>query len=229
MAGQESFADMEASCKEGPVLTMINKRLRALRKKYNKILQIEESKAQGKQINKEQEDVLKGKVAVCVLIEEYEKLRPALKEELEKEIMEIRLRDEEESSGDEKHLSSVPSEEKENIDIRVEERESKAEGDEENAGIDRVSESDAACDEGLRAEKLSNYQRMMAHREGSLLNLVCCLLSVKSTTSFTSFTLHSYSMYLHQMLRLPLFGLKSMNGAPASLMTVSRRRMPVVL
>ncbi|MCO5614206.1 hypothetical protein L7F22_068486 [Adiantum nelumboides] len=156
MAGQESFADMEASCKEGPVLTMINKRLRALRKKYNKILQIEESKAQGKQINKEQEDVLKGKVAVCVLIEEYEKLRPALKEELEKEIMEIRLRDEEESSGDEKHLSSVPSEEKENIDIRVEERESKAEGDEENAGIDRVSESDAACDEGLRAEKFSS-------------------------------------------------------------------------
>ncbi|KAI5073643.1 hypothetical protein GOP47_0011656 [Adiantum capillus-veneris] len=152
MAGQESVADMEASlssCKEGPVLTMINKRLRSLRKKYNKILQIEDSKAQGKQINKEQEDVLKGKPAVGVLIEEYEKLRPVLKEELEKEIMEIRLKNSEESTGDD-------SEERENIDTRVEGVETKAEVDEENAGSERASEGDAVCDEGLPAEKSSN-------------------------------------------------------------------------
>lgn len=98
MAGKDCFAsaaDVEGcastpSCKEGPVLTRINKRLRALKKKYNRIAQIEESKAQGKQINKEQEEVLKAKVAVGVLIEEFEKLGQAVKEEVEKELMESR-------------------------------------------------------------------------------------------------------------------------------------------
>lgn len=81
--------------KDGPVLSMMNKRLRALKKKYNRILQIEESKAQGKVINKEQDDVLKSKASVAVLIEEYERLRQplavAVKEEIaerEKELLE---------------------------------------------------------------------------------------------------------------------------------------------
>jgi len=39
--------------KDGPVLSLMNKRLRALKKKYNRILQIEEAKGQGKVINKE--------------------------------------------------------------------------------------------------------------------------------------------------------------------------------
>ncbi|CAK9883321.1 unnamed protein product [Sphagnum jensenii] len=64
--------------KDGPVLTMMSKRLRGLRKKYNRILQIEESKAQGKTVNKEQEDVLKTKIAIAALIDEYEKLRQPL-------------------------------------------------------------------------------------------------------------------------------------------------------
>eukprot|EP01018_Ginkgo_biloba_P016981 Gb_07583 [translate_table: standard] len=81
--------------KDGPVMCMMNKRLRALRKKFNRILQIEESKAQGKVINKEQEDVLKSKVSVMTLIDEYDKLKQplsaAIKEEIaerEKELME---------------------------------------------------------------------------------------------------------------------------------------------
>lgn len=81
--------------KDGPVLSMMNKRLRALKKKYNRILQIEDSKAQGKVINKEQDDVLRSKASVAVLIDEYEKLRQplaaAVKEEIaekEKELLE---------------------------------------------------------------------------------------------------------------------------------------------
>ncbi|KAL3676936.1 hypothetical protein R1sor_026884 [Riccia sorocarpa] len=96
--------------KDGPVLTMMSKRLRALRKKFNRILQIEDNKAQGKIINKEQEDVLKTKIAIAALIDEYEKLRQplltAVKEEVterEKELMAASLerQDEEESVGDE--------------------------------------------------------------------------------------------------------------------------------
>ncbi|KAG6550324.1 hypothetical protein Mapa_008287 [Marchantia paleacea] len=96
--------------KDGPVLTMMSKRLRALRKKFNRILQIEENKAQGKTVNKEQEDVLKTKIAIAALIDEYEKLRQplliAVREEVserEKELMAASLerRDEEESVGDE--------------------------------------------------------------------------------------------------------------------------------
>ncbi|CAK9199892.1 unnamed protein product [Sphagnum jensenii] len=99
--------------KDGPVLTMMSKRLRGLRKKYNRILQIEESKAQGKAVNKEQEDVLKTKIAIAALIDEYEKLRQplllAVKEEVaerEKELMAATLgRREEEDSKHERRFS----------------------------------------------------------------------------------------------------------------------------
>lgn len=156
MAGQEDIEASLSSSKEGPVLTMINKRLRALRKKNNKILQIEESKAQGKQINKEQEEVLKGKLVVGVLIEEYEKLRPLLKEEIDKELMEFRLKMEEESiAGDEEH-ANPPLEEKEIMDTTLEKVDTNVDVEEENAGTERVIEGDAVCDEGLRVEKSSD-------------------------------------------------------------------------
>uniref|UniRef100_A0A5B6Z9Z4 Glycine-rich protein n=1 Tax=Davidia involucrata TaxID=16924 RepID=A0A5B6Z9Z4_DAVIN len=63
---------------DGPVLSFINKRIRALRKKYNRIVQMEEAIAQGKLINKEQEDVLRSKPAICASIDELEKLRQPL-------------------------------------------------------------------------------------------------------------------------------------------------------
>ncbi|KAJ9187556.1 hypothetical protein P3X46_002998 [Hevea brasiliensis] len=71
---------------EGPVLSFINKRLRALRKKYNRILQMEESISQGKPINKEQEDVLRSKPSVYAAIEELEKLRQPLATAVSEEI-----------------------------------------------------------------------------------------------------------------------------------------------
>jgi len=75
--------------KDGPVLCLMNKRLRALKNKYNRILQIEESQAQGKvNNNKEQDDVLRSKASVSVLIEEYEKLRQALAVAVKQEIAE---------------------------------------------------------------------------------------------------------------------------------------------
>ncbi|KAL5976669.1 hypothetical protein ACLOJK_021002 [Asimina triloba] len=75
-----------AASSDGPVLSLMTKRLRNLRKKYNRILQMEESLAQGKALNKEQEDVLRSKPAVSVLIDEYEKLRQPLSNALQEEL-----------------------------------------------------------------------------------------------------------------------------------------------
>ncbi|XP_043725017.1 uncharacterized protein LOC122671703 isoform X2 [Telopea speciosissima] len=79
-------ASAASEVSEGPVLSLMTKRLRNLKKKYNRIIQMEESIAQGKTINKEQEEVLRSKPAVVVLIEEYEKLRQPLSSALEEEL-----------------------------------------------------------------------------------------------------------------------------------------------
>ncbi|XVE92554.1 hypothetical protein REPUB_Repub01dG0107600 [Reevesia pubescens] len=71
---------------DGPVLGLINKRLRALRKKYNRILQMEESVSQGKPLNKEQEEVLRSKPAVAAIIDELEKIRQPLSSAVSEEI-----------------------------------------------------------------------------------------------------------------------------------------------
>ena len=84
----EGYASVVGGPKDGPVLTMMSKRLRALRKKYNRILQIEENKRQGKTVNKEQEDVVKTKLAVAALIDEYEKLRQPLLAAVKEEVAE---------------------------------------------------------------------------------------------------------------------------------------------
>lgn len=71
---------------DGPVLSLINKRIRALRKKHNRIIQMEEAISQGKPINKEQEEVLRSKPAVAALIDELEKLRQPLSVAVSEEI-----------------------------------------------------------------------------------------------------------------------------------------------
>ncbi|KAJ7943541.1 Glycine-rich protein [Quillaja saponaria] len=71
---------------DGPVLNLINKRLRALRKKQNRILQMEEAISQGKPINKEQEEVLRSKPSVTALIDELEKLRQPLSSAVQEEL-----------------------------------------------------------------------------------------------------------------------------------------------
>ena len=71
---------------DGPVLSLINKRLRALRKKYNRIVQMEESVSQGKPLNKEQEEVFRSKPVVSALIDELEKLRQPLSSAVSEEI-----------------------------------------------------------------------------------------------------------------------------------------------
>ncbi|XP_031741072.1 uncharacterized protein LOC101205164 isoform X3 [Cucumis sativus] len=71
---------------DGPVLSLINKRLRALRKKHNRILQMEEAISLGKPINKEQEEVLRSKPSVTALIDELEKLRQPLASAVSEEI-----------------------------------------------------------------------------------------------------------------------------------------------
>ncbi|KAH0724751.1 hypothetical protein KY284_000616 [Solanum tuberosum] len=63
---------------DGPVLSVINKRLCALRKKHNRIFQMEESRTKGKTLNKEQEETLRSKSVVITAIDELEKLRHPL-------------------------------------------------------------------------------------------------------------------------------------------------------
>ncbi|KAH9606850.1 hypothetical protein KSS87_020258 [Heliosperma pusillum] len=71
---------------EGPVLTLISKRIRALRKKHTRILQMEQSLSQGKTLNSEQLDVIRSKPAVETLIDELEKLRAPLSAALDEEL-----------------------------------------------------------------------------------------------------------------------------------------------
>ncbi|KAB5545303.1 hypothetical protein DKX38_013415 [Salix brachista] len=71
---------------EGPVLSLITKRLRGLKKKLNRIVQMEESISQGKPINKEQEDFLRSKPSVSAAIDELEKLRQPLSVAVSEEI-----------------------------------------------------------------------------------------------------------------------------------------------
>lgn len=71
---------------EGPVMVMMSKRLRALRKKANRIAQIEEARSNGKSINKEQEEMLRSKPSVLLLIEEYERIRAPLQASVKEEL-----------------------------------------------------------------------------------------------------------------------------------------------
>jgi hypothetical protein len=73
-----SVAAAAAEATDGPVLSVISKRLRALRKKHNRIVQMEESLAAGKTLNREQEDVLRSKPVVVAVIDELERLRTPL-------------------------------------------------------------------------------------------------------------------------------------------------------
>ncbi|KAH0459144.1 hypothetical protein IEQ34_011958 [Dendrobium chrysotoxum] len=86
MAMSTSPTGSESAAADGPVLSLMSKRLRALRKKYNRILQMEASLAQGKTLNKEQEEVLRSKPGVIALIDEYEKLRSPLAAAVQEEI-----------------------------------------------------------------------------------------------------------------------------------------------
>ncbi|CAA0833090.1 glycine-rich protein [Striga hermonthica] len=88
MSVSESLApsSSETAATDGPALNLINKRLRALRKKLNRIAQMEESLSQGKTLNKEQEETLRSKSSVLAGIDELEKLRQPLLLAVEQEV-----------------------------------------------------------------------------------------------------------------------------------------------
>ena len=112
---QQAAAAMEDSQAkgEGPVMGMFHRKLRALKKKKKRITDIEEAKAAGKAVNAEQEDVLKQKAQVVVLIEEYEKLAGPLLTAVGEEAEEVKKAVEAEiaakSSGEESGQSSRSS------------------------------------------------------------------------------------------------------------------------
>ncbi|XP_047319880.1 uncharacterized protein LOC124923924 [Impatiens glandulifera] len=71
---------------DGPVINFVNKRIRGLRKKLNRILQIEESIDQGKPINREQEELIRSKPSITASIDELEKLRQPLSAAVAEEV-----------------------------------------------------------------------------------------------------------------------------------------------
>ncbi|KAK9821294.1 hypothetical protein WJX81_002004 [Elliptochloris bilobata] len=71
--------------KEGSVLTVIQRRLRAVNKKIKKCEEIEQARAAGKEINDQQEEVLSGKAKALANVEELERLVPLLREALEED------------------------------------------------------------------------------------------------------------------------------------------------
>ncbi|KAF8681843.1 hypothetical protein HU200_045285 [Digitaria exilis] len=79
-------ATAAAEATYGPVLSVVSKRLRALRKKLNRITQMEDSMAAGKTLNREQEEVLRSKPTVVAQIDELERLRAPLASALAEEL-----------------------------------------------------------------------------------------------------------------------------------------------
>ncbi|KAK9119449.1 hypothetical protein Scep_017542 [Stephania cephalantha] len=86
MAAAPDSSSSSCSSTDGPVLNLMNKRLRALRKKLNRITQLEESISQGKPIKTEQEDLIRSKPSILTLIDEYDKLRLPLSLALQEEL-----------------------------------------------------------------------------------------------------------------------------------------------
>ncbi|KAK9107788.1 hypothetical protein Syun_023799 [Stephania yunnanensis] len=85
-AAPDSSSSSSCSSTDGPVLNLMNKRLRALRKKLNRITQLEDSISQGKPIKTEQEDLIRSKASIVTLIDEYDKLRLPLSLALQEEL-----------------------------------------------------------------------------------------------------------------------------------------------
>lgn len=72
-------------------MSLISKRLRALQKKYNRILQMEDSLSKGKTLNKEQQETLLTKQSILGAIEELKKIREPLSSALEEELQPPKL------------------------------------------------------------------------------------------------------------------------------------------
>ncbi|XP_047318632.1 DEAD-box ATP-dependent RNA helicase 37-like [Impatiens glandulifera] len=132
---------MDAS--EGPVLNFINKRLRALRKKQNRILQIEDSLAQGKAINKEQEDLIRSKVSISASIDELERLRQPLAAAVAEEITLALHRHRHQESASPSDTTADPLDDKEEKEEEEEHQTADAEAQkevEENRDDDSIVE-----------------------------------------------------------------------------------------
>uniref|UniRef100_A0A0E0F3R9 Uncharacterized protein n=1 Tax=Oryza meridionalis TaxID=40149 RepID=A0A0E0F3R9_9ORYZ len=71
---------------DGPTLSVVSKWLHALRKKHNKIIQMEEPLTNGRKLNKEQEEVPQSKPIIVVLIDELERMRAPLATALTEEL-----------------------------------------------------------------------------------------------------------------------------------------------
>lgn len=83
---EAGFSTKGSNDSTSPVVALMNKRLRNLRKKLVRIQGVEASQAEGKSLNKDQQELLASKAAVEVLIDEYEKLQKPLTDALKEEV-----------------------------------------------------------------------------------------------------------------------------------------------
>lgn len=82
-AGKEAVHDEPAA---DTVMQVLNRRIRAARKKIQKISVIEEAQATGKEINDDQVKTLASKVQVTAILEELARVEPLVEKALKKEI-----------------------------------------------------------------------------------------------------------------------------------------------
>lgn len=71
---------------DGPVLTALAKRVRAVKKKLNRITETEAAVSAGKEINADQQELLKAKPGLVAVIEELDKLHEIFKEAVKEEL-----------------------------------------------------------------------------------------------------------------------------------------------
>jgi hypothetical protein len=72
--------------KERPILSVLSKRLHALRKQQNHIARMEESVAAGKTLSQEQKEAMRSKPVLAAVIHELERLRAPLAAALAEEL-----------------------------------------------------------------------------------------------------------------------------------------------
>ena len=161
---------------DGPVLTVIAKRLRAFRKKLNQIKEVEDKVGEGKEINDDQREKLASKQAILSAIDELEKLGSLLGDAVQDEAAVHRQHGREEAEAEFKAAEA---------EKRAEEAMKEAARDAAQA-VDAVEKEEeqkeaeqhaAAHPPALDTKAIEKFVQIMYFSQvRTLALLVCCLL-----------------------------------------------------
>mmetsp|Transcript_6623 Transcript_6623/g.7611 ORF Transcript_6623/g.7611 Transcript_6623/m.7611 type:complete len:607 (+) Transcript_6623:223-2043(+) len=132
---------------EGPVLSLVTKKIRGLKKKLTRVQQIEEGLKEGKNINSEQEERLAGKANLVAVLDEYEKLIPLLVDAVKEERASVPVPDPPAPPTPEPKAPEPPAAEPEEPEKAEEETKEDKTGDEKDTTAKEEKEVEANLDE----------------------------------------------------------------------------------